>query len=164
VDPTLDIAEIGCATVTPDGFAPFGVVVAATADGTPAGPADSALDLTAGTPRFYIMRLENKPPAFTGITRHRRSTQTLMSADGGDWFLAVAPAACEVPAVADLRAFRIPGAVAVTLATGTWHAGPFFTAPVRDFANLELTDTNIVDHDTHRFDRTLGLRVVLDIG
>ena len=29
---------------------------------------------------------------------------------------------------------------------GTWHAGPFFTAPEMDFLNLELSDTNEADH------------------
>ncbi|MCX4092867.1 ureidoglycolate lyase [Nocardia sp. alder85J] len=163
MDPTLDIAEIPCATLTPEAFAPFGVVVATTPDGTPFTPADDALDLTAGTPRFYIMQLADRPATFTGITRHRRSTQTLMSADAHDWYLAVAPADRDIPAVTDIRAFRIPAAVAVTLAKGTWHAGPFFTTATMAFANLELADTNITDHDTYRFDRTHRLRCVLDL-
>ncbi|MQY27911.1 ureidoglycolate lyase [Nocardia aurantia] len=160
---TPQVTEIGCANITSENFAPFGVVVTATPDGVTSGPADSALDLTAGTPRFYIMRLEDRPPSFTGITRHRRSTQTLMSADAREWFLAVAPPECEPPAVTDIRAFRIPGGVAVTLTKGTWHAGPFFTTPAMAFANLELTDTNITDHDTYRLDRELGLRVVVTL-
>ncbi|WP_019925955.1 ureidoglycolate lyase [Nocardia sp. BMG111209] len=157
------VAEIGCENITSENFAPFGTVVTATPDAPASGPAESTLDLTAGTPRFYIMRLEDRKPAFTGITRHRRSTQTLMSADAGEWFLAVAPPDRDVPTVADIRAFRIPGGVAVTLTKGTWHAGPFFTDPAMNFANLELTDTNTADHDTYHFDRELGLRIVVDI-
>jgi hypothetical protein len=34
---------------------------------------------------------------------------------------------------------------------GTWHAGPLFDQPAIDFYNLELSDTNIVDHFTYNF-------------
>jgi len=34
----------------------------------------------------------------------------------------------------------------LTLAHGTWHAGPYFTEQRRDFYNLELTDTNTADY------------------
>jgi len=34
----------------------------------------------------------------------------------------------------------------------TWHAGPLFKGtPHMDFYNLELSDTNVVDHNTHDF-------------
>lgn len=66
------------------------------------------------------------------------------------------------PALDDLRAFRIPPRTAITMRKGTWHAGPFFAEPSMDFVNLELDDTNVTDHHNHRFDDTLGVRVVID--
>ena len=55
-------------------------------------------------------------------------------------------------------AFRIPGDVAVLPRRGTWHSGPFFTRERMSFCNLELADTNQVDHHTYRLDRELGVR------
>jgi ureidoglycolate hydrolase len=99
------------------------------------------------------MRLEGRPPHFDRITRHRAVTQCLASAGGEPWWLAVAtPAGVDddgaVPDPAQLRAFTIPGDVAVRLHRGTWHAGPFFALPSQAFFNLELVDTNEVDHHT----------------
>ncbi len=45
-----------------------------------------------------------------------------------------------------IRAFRIPGDVAVMLLRGAWHAGPLFEAAEASFFNLELSDTNVTDH------------------
>ncbi|CAI7857162.1 unnamed protein product [Closterium sp. NIES-53] len=55
------------------------------------------------------------------------------------------------PEVGAVRVFRMEGAVVVKLHAGTWHAGPLFTVPAMDFFNLELHDTNVVDHTTHSF-------------
>ena len=50
-------------------------------------------------------------------------------------------------------ACRIPPGVFVKLHEATWHAGPFFSDRQHmDFYNLELADTNIVDHQTHVYD------------
>ena len=139
--------------LTAESFAPFGTVIAAGEDGTPFGPQDAQLDLGAGTPRFYIMRIPGRGLTVTGITRHRACTQTLASVGGSAWVLAVAPPhdrddpAAE-PALDDVRAFAIPGDVAVMLHRGTWHAGPLFEEGERSFFNLELADTNIMDHQT----------------
>ena len=48
-------------------------------------------------------------------------------------------------------AVEIPPGVFVKLNVGTWHAGPYFTANQMDFANLELVDTNVVDHNVKHF-------------
>ena len=50
-----------------------------------------------------------------------------------------------------MSAFRIPGDCFVKLEVGTWHAGPYFDHDTVDFYNLELSDTNVVDHFTHNF-------------
>jgi ureidoglycolate lyase len=52
------------------------------------------------------------------------------------------------PALDDINAFRIPGDVAVVLHKGSWHAGPLFEGDEQSFFNLELADTNVVDHHT----------------
>lgn len=45
---------------------------------------------------------------------------------------------------------RIPPGHFIKLHEGTWHAGPLFDAPdTMSFFNLELADTNVVDHNTH---------------
>jgi len=132
-------------------FAPFGQVIVPSEDGTPFGPADAELVLTNGTPRLYIMRLKQRGLAFDRITRHVRVTQCLAAMGGGEWLLAVAPPLspddrAAMPDPASIRAFRIAGPVGIKLHRGTWHAGPFFTAPEMDFLNLELADTNEADH------------------
>jgi ureidoglycolate hydrolase len=66
------------------------------------------------------------------------------------------PARAE-PDPAAIRAFRIPGDRAVKLHVGTWHAGPYFAAETADFYNLELADTNVVDHETCDLARSFGL-------
>ncbi len=137
--------------LTPDGFAPFGTVIAPTEDGAPFGPHDAVLQLGAGVPRFYAMRLPNRGLLITRITRHRQVTQVLGSAGGQPWFIAVAPPPEQDvpdarPNLDDIRAFRIPGDTAIMLRRGAWHAGPLFETPHASFFNLELGDTNITDH------------------
>lgn len=146
-------AELPVLDLTAERFAPYGSVIAPTEDGVPLGARDAPLDLSGGTPRFYAMRIPARGLAVTRITRHRRVTQALASVGGHTWFLAVAPPLGvddpeAEPALNDIRAFRIPGDVAVMLQKGTWHAGPLFEGAEQSFFNLELTDTNAVDHHT----------------
>lgn len=162
------IRDLPIEPLTTDAFARFGTVIEAGEDGTPFGPADAQLVLGAGTPRFYIMRISGRGLTIGGITRHRRVTQTLASVGVEPWVVAVAPpfavddAAAE-PALEDIRAFRIPGDVAVMFRRGAWHAGPLFPeGEVRSFFNLELADTNVVDHQNCMLADTYGtvLRLV----
>ena len=46
------------------------------------GPQEAALDLAAGRPRFYVMRLERRGRSFSTIARHCHVTQCLASAGG----------------------------------------------------------------------------------
>ena len=97
------------------------------------------------------MRLANRGLLVSRITRHRAVTQVLASAGGAPWLIAVAPPpamddADAEPALEAIRAFRVPGDVAVMLKRGTWHAGPLFETAEASFFNLELADTNVVDH------------------
>jgi ureidoglycolate lyase len=151
VESAVAVRDIPVRPLTRETFAPFGDLIAPTEDGVPFGQGDAALDLTRGTPRLYIMRLPPKGLVFRQITRHRSVTQCLAAMGGRAWFLAVAPPiglddpAAE-PALRDIAAFRVPGDVALKLHRGTWHAGPFFEDKEISFLNLELSDTNEVDH------------------
>ena len=56
----------------------------------------------------------------------------------------------QYPRQEDLTAFKISPSVFVKLHQSTWHAGPFFKEmPSCNFANLELSDTNVSDHNIH---------------
>lgn len=158
----IRIVDLDITPVSSREFAAFGTVIEATYDGKPFGPDEAQLDLARGTPRFYIMRLDPRPLAFSSITRHRAVTQCLASADGRAWLLAVAPpdAADDPDAEPDpsrIRAFSVPPGIAVALHRSTWHAGPFFEGGSMDFFNLELADTNQVDHHSCHLGRRFGM-------
>ena len=158
IEHSLDLIDI-----TEAGFAPYGQLIEAKEDGTPFGPSDAHLLLTQGIPRLYIMQLHERGLVFERITRHIRVTQCLAAMQGHTWMLAVAPPiapddAAQMPDPAAIRAFRIPGTVAIALHRGTWHAGPYFTAPHVAFLNLELSDTNETDHVTCHLARDFGCR------
>jgi ureidoglycolate lyase len=144
-------------------FAPFGQVVGPTDDGKAFDEADAQLELSRGTPRFYIMSLPKRDLTFRVITRHLAVTQVLAAVGGKPWLLAVAPPhhpddSSKMPAPADIKAFLIPGNVAIKLHRSTWHAGPFTTEPT-DFFNLELSDTNQTDHFSCQLDRQYGIEL-----
>jgi len=135
--------------ITSESFHPFGQMIIAASDHRPFGSEDAQLQLQNGIPHFYIMRLHQRGQTFHQITRHQRCTQCLGSLEGKEWLLAVAPPSqAAFPRLEDIVAFRIPGNCFIKLEVGTWHAGPYFNDPWVDFYNLELSDTNLVDHDT----------------
>lgn len=135
--------------ITVEGFAPFGQVILPSVDGAEFGAEDAQLHLSEGIPRCYIMQLIHKGRRFHTITRHQRCTQCLGSLGGEPWLLAVAPPGDRPdPDPEAIQAFAIPGDCFIKLHVGTWHAGPYFDAPVVNFYNLELSDTNISDHHT----------------
>ena len=139
-------------------FDPYGQVVEPQDDGGQFGPEDAQLILTAGQPRFYIMRLHQRGRRFDRITRHRRCTQCLGSLAAQPWYIAVAPPSeASEPDLDAMQAFIVPGDRFIKLHVGTWHAGPYFDAEQVDFYNLELSDTNLVDHETYSFRDRLGL-------
>jgi ureidoglycolate hydrolase len=144
--------------ITPKAFRPFGQVVTATKDGKTYDSEDAQLQMDRGIPRFYIMRLHSRGRKFSRITRHLQCTQCLGSLEGKDWFIAVAPpSSASQPDPQDIRAFHIPGNCFIKLELGTWHAGPYFNQETVDFYNLELSDTNMADHDTCNLLNTYGL-------
>ncbi|CAH8387164.1 unnamed protein product [Eruca vesicaria subsp. sativa] len=165
---------------TSESFADYGQVIEASSDGDHFGPNDAQLDLSRGIPRFYIMRLKDRSFGFSTITHHANVTQCLGSIGGHVWYLGVAkPSLIEdvdrervvggnvesgsnghlyaLPAVEDVRVFRFSGPKFVKLNRGTWHAGPLFSESSMDFYNLELSNTNEVDHTTHDFKKKNGI-------
>ncbi|KAK1284149.1 hypothetical protein QJS10_CPB21g01159 [Acorus calamus] len=159
---------------TPDSFKEFGQVIGVYPDGEEFGPHDAQLDLTRGIPRFYIMHLEDRKLKFRTITHHASVTQCLGSIGGETWYLGVAKASIlditkskdemdlksvqsasghyyVPPRPDEVCVFRVDGSKFLKLNVGTWHAGPLFKSKSMDFYNLELTNTNVVDHTTHDF-------------
>ncbi|MDJ1179348.1 ureidoglycolate lyase [Roseofilum sp. BLCC_M91] len=154
----LKLQPLPAPWIAPETFAPYGQVIWATDDGKPYDSQDAQLILDRGTPRFYIMRLHQNGRKFAAITRHQNCTQCLGSLEGKDWFLGVAPPSeNSKPDPEQIRAFHIPGNCFVKLHLGTWHAGPHIDHDFVDFYNLELSDTNITDHQTCNLGLTYGL-------
>lgn len=138
--------------ITTEKFKPYGQLILPTPDDKLYDENDAQLKLDEGIPRFYIMRLKNVGRKFHQITRHVKCTQCLGALDGKDWFLAVAPpSTLEKPAKEDVVVFSIPGNCFIKLAVGTWHSGPYFDHSFVDFYNLELSDTNLIDHFSYNF-------------
>ncbi|MEM9093257.1 MAG: ureidoglycolate lyase [Cyanobacteria bacterium P01_F01_bin.53] len=152
------LQQLTAQPLTAEAFRPFGQVLRPQWDGKSYDSEDAQLTLDGGIPRFYIMQLERKGRQFDRITRHLACTQCLGSLEGKEWLMGVAPA-CEgtAPDPEQIRAFRIPGDCFIKLEVGTWHAGPLFETDVINFYNLELSDTNVVDHDTYNLAKTYGL-------
>ena len=150
------------APITAAAFAPFGQVIFPSQDGSAFGPADAQLKLDRGIPRLYLMPLTQAGTEFHTITRHRRCTQCLGALADKDWLMAVAPPGeSDQPDLSALQAFHIPGHCFIKLEVGTWHAGPYFTHPSVTFYNLELSDTNLTDHQTCDLAQTFGLTFTL---
>ncbi|KAL8240007.1 hypothetical protein R6Q59_013362 [Mikania micrantha] len=169
---------------TPETFKDFGQVIQASPDGEPFGPHDAQLDLSQGTPRFYIMCLQDRALMFSKITHHASVTQCLGSVGGDVWYLGVAKASivdpnveqekgenvlqsCSghffvPPAVDSVHIFKISGPKFLKLNRGTWHAGPLFKPDTMNFYNLELINTNVVDHTSHDFKKENGIVFVID--
>lgn len=138
--------------ITQENFAPYGDLVLPSRDGKPFDETDAKLDLSQGTPRFYIMQLTRRGKQFHKITRHQLCTQCLGALEGKSWLLAVSPPNdSSKPDVNQLKAFQIPGNCFIKLHQGTWHAGPYFENEMINFYNLELSDTNEVDHFSYDF-------------
>ncbi|MEM7553811.1 MAG: ureidoglycolate lyase [Cyanobacteria bacterium P01_A01_bin.84] len=155
------LKQIQTQLITPENFLRYGQMISASQDGKTFDEQDAQLSLDKGTPRFYIMQLRNKGRKFHTITRHTQCTQCLGSLFGKDWFMAVCPPNNQStkPDLENIAAFHIPGNCFIKLAVGTWHAGPYFDHETVDFYNLELSDTNIVDHFTHDFIKSDNLEL-----
>ena len=158
----VTVRSIAVTPLTADAFAPYGEVIVPAEDGSSFGPGDARLDLSRGTPRFYIMRLPRRGLRFNQITRHREVTQCLAAVGGKSWFIAVAPPRGlddphAQPVPDEIKAFKVPGDLAIKLHRGSWHAGPYFAEAEISFFNLELANTNEVDRQDCNLDRQFGI-------
>lgn len=152
------LKQIPAREITKDSFKPYGQLIQASVDGKPYDRDDARLDLANGIPRFYIMRLQQRGRKFDRITRHLQCSQCLGSLAGKDWYIAVAPPdRAPQPDLERMLAFHVPGNCFIKLEVGTWHAGPYFDWDEVDFYNLELSDTNLVDHFTYNFNQNNNL-------
>ncbi len=146
------IKSLPLVDISVDNFKPYGQLITPSEDGKMYDDTDAQLNLKNGIPRFYIMRLTERGRRFHRITRHQQCSQCLGSLEGKEWFLGVAPPQEEnYPNIEQLQAFKIPGNCFIKLEVGTWHAGPYFDHDFVDFYNLELSNTNVVDHFTYDF-------------
>jgi ureidoglycolate hydrolase len=162
MEKAIDLQLIPAQTITAEAFRPYGQVITHSGDGKPFDHEDAKLELSQGTPRFYIMRLLARGRRFDRITRHSQCTQCLGSLGGREWFIGVAPPSEQLePEIDRLAVFRIPGNCFIKLEVGTWHAGPLFEEGLIDFYNLELSDTNIVDHFTYNFRKERGIEFAI---
>lgn len=149
MDKSKLIKQLKAELITSENFQPYGQVIYPTQDGKPYNSEDAQLILQSGIPRFYIMHLAQRGRKFDQITRHSKCTQCLGSLAGKEWLIAVAPPLnLAKPKLEEISAFRISGHCFIKLNLGTWHAGPYFEDELIDFYNLELSDTNINDHET----------------
>lgn len=140
-------------------FERFGTAILPIDDMTPAGPAEASLQFDGDNLRYYLMRLQSRPPVVGSMTRHLRATQCLGSADAQPWWLAVAEAKRSADELdhTTVQLVKIEPGEALKLHQGTWHAGPFFHTPTALFFNLELSDTNQTDHNCQTLANKLRL-------
>jgi ureidoglycolate hydrolase len=143
--------------ITAANFRPYGQVITAAPDHKDYDTTDAQLILEQGIPRLYIMQLHHRGRRFSCMTRHTKCTQCIGSLEGQEWLLAVAPPSDrDTPTPDEIHAFRIPGNCFIKLELGTWHAGPYFEPETIAFYNLELSDTNLTDHQTCDLKATYG--------
>ena len=142
-------------------FEQFGTAILPVDDMTPHSNRDAELKFNGANLRYYVMRLRRRPAVLGSMTRHTYSTQCLSSADAQPWWLAVAAANLQSEQLdhSTVRLVEVQPSEAVKLHQGTWHAGPFFLAPTAVFFNLELSDTNLTDHNSQPLKKKLKLNL-----
>jgi ureidoglycolate hydrolase len=145
-------------------FEQFGTAILPVDDMTPHSSCDAELKFNGDNLRYYVMRLRRRAAVLGSMTRHSQATQCLGSADAQPWWLAVAAAKLRSEQLDDstVKLVRVEPGEAVKLHQGTWHAGPFFVAPTALFFNLELSDTNLIDHNSQPLKKKLKLNLSSD--
>ena len=77
--------------------------------------------------------------------------------------MAVAAPGTEQPGPENIKVFKVLPGQFVKMDQATWHAGPHFEGvEFMDFCNLELADTNIVDHHNHFMNQSQGVRIRIE--
>ena len=142
-------------------FTRFGTAILPIDDMTPHSSCDAELKFNGDNLRYYVMRLHRRAAVLGSMTRHIQATQCLGSADAQPWWLAVATAKLQSEQLdhSTVQLVKVQPGEAVKLHQGTWHAGPFFLATTALFFNLELSDTNLVDHNSQPLNQKLKLQL-----
>ena len=142
-------------------FEQFGTAILPVDDMTPHSSCDADLKFNGDNLRYYVMRLRRRAAVLGSMTRHIDATQCLGSADAKPWWLAVAAAELQSEQLdhTTVQLVEVHPGEAVKLHQGTWHAGPFFLAPTALFFNLELSDTNLTDHNSQSLKKQLKLNI-----
>ncbi len=135
----LAIRQIAIVTIealTPAAFAQFGVILSPEGrERLPINTYGDKLDLyregfeTDRSIEWFIARFRSRDLKPLFLERHRQLTQTFIPLSGAAFVMFVAPSdaarANGMPDVESMRAFRVPGEVAVQLHRSTWHENPF---------------------------------------
>ena len=142
-------------------FEQFGTAILPVDDMTPHSSCDADLKFNGDNLRYYVMRLRRRAAVLGSMTRHIDATQCLGSADAKPWWLAVAAAELQFEQLdhTTVQLVEVHPGEAVKLHQGTWHAGPFFLAPTALFFNLELSDTNLTDHNSQSLKNQIKLNI-----
>ena len=142
-------------------FEQFGAAILPVDDMTPHSSCDAELKFNGDNLRYYVMRLHRRAAVLGSMTQHIQATQCLGSADVQPWWLAVATAKLQSEQLdhSTVQLVKVEPGEAVKLHQGTWHAGPFFLATTALFFNLELSDTNLADHNSQPLNQKLKLQL-----
>lgn len=110
-----EITDIKAIPITKDNFQPYGEVI------TPSETENVSLNLTNGTPRFYLMRLEKRGFDFSEIVRHKKVTQVL-GALSKKWYMGVCAPNNDLPDpdLDTLKVFEIGEQTGIKMHEGTW--------------------------------------------
>jgi ureidoglycolate lyase len=126
-------------TLTPEAFAPFGVVLSpAGRERLPINTYGDKLDLyregfeTDQPIEWFIVQGRCRPLSALFLERHKQITQAFVPMNGDGFITIVAPPDCRteangLPAYDLTRAFHVPGHMAIQLYRNTWHENPFPT-------------------------------------
>ena len=120
-----------------DGFAPFGELLTTVGEPTPHVYGDALAPYRAGRLRsdaeveWIITTYRLREFRVQYLERHHNITQAFIPLGGDPIVVAVArpdaPLTNGVPDLQEVRAFVVPGTMAVNLHLGTWHEVPFPT-------------------------------------
>ena len=127
--------EIGIEELTLEAFKPFGSfskMIDPTVRGSGVGGMAFYADLEilelgdTHAAAFSTTRVTDQMrPVIVALERHSRCGEGILSLDG-DMLVYFAPAGAEFPAaLEELKAFRVPAGVMLTIRPGVWHCMPF---------------------------------------
>lgn len=140
--------QILLTAISPEAFAPFGVLITI-------APGTARMNFTAPVENLRAHASANlamvRPPAtdlpllVDLMERHRFSTQAFIPLGGVQAVLLVAPGGDEGPDLDAARAFLVPGDVGISYHVGVWHTGMTTLAQAGAMAMLVHEDGSADD-------------------